>query len=331
MELPRGALVQTDGRCPDGSVAVELLSTPRWYNAALALPPVGARGCVSADALRAPEPSFLVQQDAWPLRGGEIVALGGTCDAWTVDGQAVGRDALATLLPVSARTLADAIRVRDAYEAYFGPLALHEVPISGGAFVGLPLPQALDGAAIAAAYSAERLDSPERRQRAVRWLGGALDGRPSYAHFLGADPGWSDVWADPDTIVSILGLAAGWARACPRRETAPDTCLLQLGDLAWFEGVLPDPLGHKDHYAGRCLDLRLFRDDGSRYEAWWDRADDRPGVAGGYDRELTIAFLRWVTTEQPVTTVLFGDPVAVRAVPAVRFAADHDDHVHLCF
>lgn len=330
-ELPRGALVLAEGACEDGSTRVELLSAPRWYGAALETPPMGARGCVAADALALPEQRFLVSEDAWPLRRGEVVALGGTCDAWTVDGAVIGRDALSTLQPLSPQTLADALRVRDAYQARFGPLNLADVPITGGEFVGLPLPRALDGAALAEELRRERLDTPERQQGAVRWYGGERDGRPTYAHFLGADTAWSDVWATPEMVLRVLDVAAGWASACPVAASEPERCLLQLGDLAWFDDVVPDPLGHRDHHAGRCVDVRLFRDDGSRYEAWWSRPDDREGVTGGYDRDLTIAFLRWVTTEQPATRALFGDPIARSAVPVVRFAPAHDEHIHLCF
>lgn len=329
-ELPPGSLVLSDGACADGSAAVEVLSIPIWYTAALAVPPVGARGCVAAGALGPPEDLFLVQESAWPLQAGEIVTVQGTCDAWTVRGFGLSRDALAALRPVSPRLLADATRVRDAYEAHFGPLNLASVPLSDG-FVGLPLPFALDAAAVAEERARERLDTLERQQGTLRWMGGAIDGRTAYAHFLGADSAWSDLWARPDTVIRVLELAAGWARACPRAADAPETCLLQLGDLAWFEDVVPDPLGHKDHHAGRCVDVRLFRDDGSRYEAWWNRPDDRPGVTGGYDQELTLAFLRWASAELPVTTILFGDPAARRQVPLVRPVSSHDEHIHLCF
>lgn len=330
-ELPRGALVLSDGRCADGSLAVELISTPRWYRHALDVPREGARGCVSADALRPPEAQFLVQEDAWPLRRGELVGLGGLCETWTVDGQVLSREALAALRPISPRLLAEGERVQSAYQARFGPLNLADVPIADTGFVGLPLPLALEGDEIRAAYAAEGLDTLERQQKADLWWGGEVDGRPSYAHFLGADPLWSDLWATPATIVQVLELSAAWSRACPLAATAPERCLLQVGDLAWFDDVLPDPLGHRDHHSGACVDLRLFRDDGSRYEASWNRPDDRPGVSGGYDRELTTHFLRWVTSNWRITTVLFGDPALRRAVPVVRRAPRHDDHIHLCF
>lgn len=329
-ELPRGSLVLADGACADGSVAVELLSVPLWSLAALDVPPLGARGCMAPDALRPPENQLLVQADAWPLRRGELVALGGFCESWTADGAALSRAAMGVLQPMSAEMLEDATQVRDAYEARFGPINLADLPVTGSGFVGLPLPRALSREELEAVFVKERLDTLVRRQKAVRWLGGEVEGRPSYAHFLGADPVWSDIWARPDTLVQLLDLAAGWARACPNAVAAPETCLLQLGDLAWFEDVLPDPLGHKDHHAGTCVDVRLFRDDGSRYEAWWSRPDDRPGVTGGYDRELTIAFLRWVVEAQPVTDLFIGDRVALRAVPQARWAPGHDDHIHLC-
>lgn len=328
-ELPRGALVAAEGRCPGGEVAVELLSTPRWFQSALDLPPLGARGCVAEAALRPPSERLLVQYDEWPLQLGDVLTLDGWCDAWTILGQPLRREQLRALRPVTPIMIEDATRVQRAYEAHFGPLNLAEVPISGGGYVGLPLPRALSGDELAAEHARERLDTLDRQRRAIRWTGGEIDGRPTYAHFLGGDPAWSDIWGAADTIVAMLEMAAGWARACP--SPAPERCLLQLGDLAWFDDELPDPLGHKDHHAGRCVDIRLFRSDGSRYEAWYNRPDDRPGFAPAYDQQLTIAFLDWVTTSLPVTTALFNDPVARRAVPLVRKVPEHDDHIHLCF
>lgn len=330
-ELPAGALVRGEGRCEDGSVAVSVLALPRWTSSALASPPLGARGCAPAEALSPPEGQFLVGEHAWPLRAGEVVALGGVCDAWTAYGLSLNELAMQVLRPVSARQLRDAVAVQRAYQARFGPLSLADVPLTGGDFVGLPLPTALDAAALAEEHRREGLDTPERRQRAVRWLGGPVNGRPSYAHFLGADAAYSDIWALPETLYRLFEVAEGWARACPVAATEPQRCLLQIADLAWLEDTLPDPLGHKDHHSGRCVDLRLFRDDGSRYEAWWSQPDDRPGAVGGYDQELTIAFLDWVSARSPVTMILFGDPAARRAVPTVRYAPAHDEHIHLCF
>jgi hypothetical protein len=92
--------------------------------------------------------------------------------------------------------------------------------------------------------------------------------------------------------------------------------------------VRPDPLGHEEHYTGRCVDLRLFREDGSRYEAYWNRADDRSAAVGGYSVALTEAFLTHALQSAPVEVAYFNDPAI--SVPGVEPHPGHDDHIHLC-
>ena len=102
---------------------------------------------------------------------------------------------------------------------------------------------------------------------------------------MGSDARFSDVWAEPDFIDRLVDLAESWQNWCVGNQIAQrEHCTLQIGDLAWYNDRQPDPLGHKDHFSGRCVDLRLFRNDGSRYEAYWNRPDDRVGVEGGYDQ-----------------------------------------------
>lgn len=180
---------------------------------------------------------------------------------------------------------------------------------------------------LALEYAREGLDTEARRQRAVTAWGPRLSGQPVYAHFLGADPAGADLWAQPDVILSLLQLSHDWMAWCPSALHRPaERCTLQIGDLAWFNSQRPDPLGHKDHWAGRCVDLRLFRSDGSRYEAWWNRPDDRPGVAPAYDAALTAAFVGFVRARFAVGDLFFNDP----AVPGVEPQPGHDDHLHLC-
>ena len=116
-----------------------------------------------------------------------------------------------------------------------------------------------------------------------------------------------------------------------RAFASPRSCTVQLGDLGWYSDARPDPLGHKTHFDGNCVDVRLFRDDGSRYEAGWNQSDDRLGVTGGYSQALTAAFLRYATTRHSPTTVYFNDPAVISAVEGVEAQPGHDDHIHLCF
>ena len=109
----------------------------------------------------------------------------------------------------------------------------------------------------------------------------------------------------------------------------PRSCTLQIGDLAFYSDQRPDPLGHRDHALGTCVDIRLFRQDGSRYESYYNRPDDRPGVTTGYSADLTGSFLRTAAGEARI--LYFNDPVVVVDVPAVQSSRGHDDHIHLCF
>ena len=81
------------------------------------------------------------------------------------------------------------------------------------------------------------------------------------------------------------------------------------------------------------MDLRLFRNDGSRYEAWYNRPDDRPGFeeTSPYSALLTGAFLKMAIEKQGATGVLFNDPEVIANVGNMGTAKGHDDHAHLCF
>ena len=120
------------------------------------------------------------------------------------------------------------------------------------------------------------------------------------------------------------------AATLPGAVCTPRTTV-QFGDLAWYSDKRPDPLGHKAHFEGNCVDIRLFRDDGSRYEAWWNREDDRQEASGGYSRGLTTSFLEYAYANHKPTKVYFNDPEVHAAVPGVEAQPGHDDHIHLCF
>ena len=229
--------------------------------------------------------------------------------------------------PLTADERAAALEVAAAYARLFGAaVPLGGLRVSAAGRVALPMAEELDPDAIAAEWTREQLDTPARREKATvaRGPGGA------YTHFLGTDPPGSDLWGEPWAIIGFLELAAGWQRRCAALLPPADRgrCALQVGDFSWYEDRRPDPLGHKDHRGG-CLDLRLFRTDGSQYEAWWDRPDDRPAFAaagGGYDRALTAAFVRYALDSHGVPELYFNDPAVPGAVPL----PGHDDHVHLC-
>ncbi|MDP2305621.1 MAG: hypothetical protein Q8P18_06310 [Pseudomonadota bacterium] len=295
VDLPVGSVVRaTPMQCARG-IGVEVQASHDTYGAAA---PIGARGCVAAEAVRPAD------SDTRFLKDGAVVGPEGACDAPS--------------RPIPPATLAGLTRVRDTYAELFGPLRLDELDWTDWGYVALPL-RALGAAAIEAEWAREGLSTPSRREKAVVAAG------PAYLHFLGADAPGSDIWATPATIEHVLRLAHAWSTRCG----TPD-CMLQLGDLAWYNARTPDPLGHRDHNEGTCVDIRLFRTDGGHYEAWWNRPDDRTG-AHAYDRARTTEFLAFAMANAPVSEVLFNDPAVIAAVPGVRAVKGHDDHVHMCF
>lgn len=323
-DLPHGSLVRTTpATCGEDGVVVEILSTVGWYPATRPIG-VGQRACAARSNL-APvgDAVFVALEDAGSFAAGDLlgrVTDTGQCDALTytfTDGP-VPLDALAAVRAVAPSVLAGVVTVRETYGDLFGPIGLHRVPWTDWGRVGLPLSQ-LSAEAIEAEWTRESLVTPEQRERAVVAEG------PAYTHFLGADAPGSDIWASPETVTHLLRLSRAWADTC---GDAPG-CRLSVGDLSWYNDTRPDPLGHKDH-TGACVDVRLFRTDGSRYEAWWNRPDDRTG-ATAYDRDRTVAFLKAAYASAPVTEVFFNDPAVRAAVPGVKPLKGHDDHVHLCF
>ncbi len=322
--VPRGSLLRRSPAPCDG-VAVEVLSTAGWYTVPNPAAP-GDRGCVAAPALRPlGAEAFVALRDAPGLVAGELLAAAPTCEASTVrfDDRAVPLPSLAALRAITPESLARVESVRSTYTALFGPIGLHQTPWADEGYVGLPLPDVYDTARVEAEVAREGLDTPARREKVLVAAG------PGYAHFWGADAAWSDIWARPETIIAVLRTAAGWAKACADAGGSEAQCRLQIGDLAWYDDVKPDPLGHKDHREGRCVDLRLFRTDGSAYEAWWNRPDDRSGAAA-YDAVRTTAFLRWTAENVGITEGFFNDPAVLAAVPWLKPLAGHDDHVHVC-
>jgi hypothetical protein len=331
--LATGSLVRLGPGCPTGR-GVTVISES-WHYRHPTLPPIppGKTRCVS-------------EADLAPLGGQKLIALSPAPDGegglppgtlltdltCTERGYAaaghpdLSARQLAWVRPISLLQEASILAVQATYTAHFGPISLGEIPFTDWGYVGLPLPTRLSRLQIAAEVAAEELVTATQREKVTTDLGPVRDGVPVYTHFTGADPRYSDLWARPETITALLRLAARWSEQC--QADPPASCTLQIGDLAWYADQLPDPLGHADHHQGTCADIRLFRDDGSRYEAYYSRPDDR-GRAGGYSAALTAAFLRLAAGEASV--LFFNDPAVISDVPAVRARSGHDDHIHLCF
>jgi len=292
--LPRGSVVEAAASDCGALQGVTVLRVDPWHRIPeAALAEVGASGCV--------EPASLARVDT-------------------------GSAGDALLAPVTA-----------ALEQHFGApdAALSDFVIGRTDWgrVSLPL-RYFSAEEVAAQYGPERLMTTKQREKAVVATGpAAADGTPVYLHFLGSDAPRSDVWGEPDMVAGLLALARGWFDHCVEAVSpdAPGRCTLQIGDLSWYGPARPDPLGHRPGHLGRCVDLRLFRDDGSLYEAYWNRQDDREGMAGGYSQAMNLAFLRYALSEHPVSSVYFNDPGVYSVVDGVDALGGHDDHIHLCW
>ena len=227
--------------------------------------------------------------------------------------------------------------IHQAYVRHFGSVEPIQIQVNEWGRVSLPLVKELSQAERAAEMGREFLRTPKQQERATDAIGPRRDGVPVYTHFLGSDEPRSDRWGSPDTILKLLALFDGWADHCRNvlpatiSEARPETCTVQVGDLGWYNDTTPDPLGHTDHFRGTCTDLRLFRDDESRYEAWWNQPDERPEAKGGYSRALTGAFLAFAAQHHKPSVLFFNDPELIATVPGLVASPGHDDHIHLCF
>lgn len=329
-QLPEGALLRpAPGRCANGLVSVEVLS----INPLIQLPEpasIGDRGCMAredvtplTDHVLLPHPPMpgVVSAPADMILSEELVVPCGS--------NRYGRMSAAGLSqfrPATPEMHAAVEHVRSRWPAGLGPAPM--VGVTAWGRVRLPLPLPLTDEEIVAEWARERLETLEQREKATSALGPIVDGEPLYTHFTGADVRYSDAWGQPAVVAELVALAAGWRPACLDAGGTPRTCTLQIGDLSWYNSRRPDPLGHIDHYRGTCIDLRLFRDDGSRYEAFWNQTDDRKEQTGGYSAQLTGAFLRYATQHHSLQDTFFNDPSL--NVPGVSPLTGHDDHIHLC-
>jgi len=334
-DLPRDSLVRASPsmRCAAGQGAQVVSVVPWTRRPGRPAVTAGARLCLPAEAMA---PLDLLALDV-PAPPGDAPAPGlppgtaidltaaGDCSArgvrdaegrWFDDAQLVGA------VPSTPARRATAASVRAALEPRVGPLPPGAVWVNAWGRVALPMATELDRGARAALAAAEGLDTPTRQEKVTEAWGPG----DAWSHFLGSDAQGSDRWGTPAFVVALGTLAADWRDRCATLPAVePDHCLLQVGDLSWYRAATPDPLGHRDHAAGDCVDLRLFRDDGSRYEAFWDRPDDRPGRGHRYHASLTAAFVAFALARPETRRLLLNDPAA-----GGEPARGHDDHIHLC-
>jgi hypothetical protein len=350
--LPRGSLVQhvRGLGCQEAEVAVVVRSVQHWYRESGRHPEIGSRSCISQGVLY-PVAGMQLAGIGLPPEGSvhpSALELGQyttsrmgvpTCGERTVP----MRPAMS---PLSLESLAHTRAVDRSQVALLRQLGGRPEPyrevgvtpiqtFSDWGFVSMPVIHELSSAERAKLYADEGLRSKKQRERATVAIGArAEDGGTIYTRFLGSDKPRSDRWGTPHTVRTLVSLAERWYRHCSQSlevpTARPETCTVQFGDIAWYNGTTPDPLGHTTHHEGTCVDIRLFRSDGSRYEAYWNRPDDRPGHSDGYDPQLTAAFLNFATETVAIDKLFFNDPSVIAQVPGLEARSGHDDHIHLC-
>lgn len=322
-----GSLVRDAGLRCEGGQLVELLAVDGWvrlFEGELVAPP--ARVCLPPQHLE-------------PL-GDRVLQVQSTEVAPAIrlePGTLVGCDDLDSLSPTELQAMRPMTLAQVRAHA-----RLPSSPVSEWGYVGLPLAHLLTPEEIEAEWEREGLVTDEQREKATSALGPGQP-EPIYTHFTGADPHLTDLWGQPEAVERLVHLATTWYAWCTTElaqadqragrliyGATPRTCTVQIGDLAWYGPKEPDPLGHHGHSTGWCADIRLFRTDGSRYEAWWNKPDDRPGRGHAYARNLTGAFIHHALSSGLVEELFFNDPVIVEVLEGVEAVPRHDDHIHLC-
>lgn len=294
--VPAASLVRPVADCEGGRL-VELVSPVWQYQKAGREPAaVGARACLPSEALGDLEGHRFLDQNTGAVHD---------CCAC----------ASAPERPVSPEQFGRIERVAAAYEVLWGPVNRAWIRVTEWGKVGLPLDWH-DPETIRHEELREGLVSEEQKEKAVVAHGG------NYLHFLGSDAPYSDIWGTEAFILELMRLSAAWETVCPAEGAA---CTVQFGDISYYNTERPDPLGHADHWPGTCVDIRLFRSDGSRYEAWWNQPDDREGSWTGYDQATTLAFTAFLRARDPVK-LFFNDPTDEQSD---RWRG-HDDHIHYC-
>jgi hypothetical protein len=353
--LPRASLVQSmQGMlCIDEKVAVRVRSVHHWYRVPDGDPPdLGAVGCIDKRMLH-PVSGMQLVGIGLPMEGSSVesgLELGQyttsrigvpTCGEQDVPMRpAMSPMPLESLAHTRAVDRSQVVTIR----AMGGQTTPYRVPgqtpiqtFSDWGFVSMPVVQELSEDERQQVWQDEDLLTEKQREKATVAIGARTTlGHVIYTRFLGSDARRSDRWGTPHTVRKLVDLAARWYTFCSEQlpSTVPSannvSCTIQFGDLAWYNSRQPDPLGHTTHHDGTCVDIRLFRSDGSRYEAYWNRPDDRPGWVSAYDPALTRAFLHFANENLALDALYFNDPALIESVPGLEARKGHDDHIHLC-
>jgi len=329
--VTRGALVRVlpYQDCPQQKLHVEVLSQVYFYKTGKPLLPQHQQVCVSLEDIHPaqdymlsflsppPDDSGLVQE--FPIMNWNHT---GDCFSSVLEHEEGAFDfsEINWLYAISAKTAQDVYTLQETWASQFGQWVWGRVWINDWGRVALPL-EYLSKKELTAEINKENLRTKKQKSKVTVGRG------PDWLHFLGTDPLYTDVWGSMDHIQLLVSLSTDWHAYCLKDAKVEnlDSCVLQIGDISWFNHKRPDPLGHKTHYKGRCIDLRLFRTDASRYEAYWNKKDDRKGYGFAYDPYLNSRFVDFLI-ENEMEDVLFSDHRT-----NARWAPRHNDHIHFCF
>jgi hypothetical protein len=315
--------------CPKNDISVQVISQVYFYQKGKELLQQGSKTCMPLSELK-PLDGYILYSLYPPPDDDSTLPLSvlmdwedsNDCfrDELSANDESVDFYSLRWVYAMKLEHAQTALQLEQTWNIEFGRWINGRVWVNNWGRVALPL-EYLHAVDIEREYSRERLNTKKQKTKATVAKG------PLWSHFLGTDPLYSDVWGSPRHIDQLISLSTDWNEYCMNNHlvTNKDSCLLQIGDISWFFAQYPDPLGHRTHDRGRCIDLRLFRSDASRYEAYWNKKDDRKGFDNAYDLTLNRLFIDFLW-EQDIDVVLFSDKRT-----HAKWAPRHNDHIHFCF
>jgi len=328
--LTRGSLIRMlpYQDCPAEKFRAEVLSQVYFYQNGKPLLPQYEEVCISIEDLQpaqdymlsflSPPPDDLGRVQEFPIMNWNDV---GDCFSTVLHHEEgnVHFEELHWVYAMPPQRALQTYQLQRKWEDLFGSWVWGRVWINDWNRVSLPL-EYLSQDELKDEINKENLRTKKQRSKVTVGRG------PKWLHFLGSDNLYTDVWGSIEQVQQLVSLSTKWLQHCvqdPKVEN-PESCVLQIGDISWFNSKRPDPLGHKTHYRGRCIDLRLFRKDASRYEAYWNRKDDRKGYGFAYDPYLNAKIVDFLIANN-MEDILFSD----RRTNA-RWAPRHNDHIHFC-
>lgn len=330
--VTRGALLRalSESSCSSSEIKVEVLSQVYFYQYGAELSPVGSQVCIPLSEVQPISNQVLYFLHPPPDDMGIVsdsVLLNWSYSDNCLERQIYTKEEgildYSQLMWVQVLSVENALlheRLTSKWFAEFGSWIWGRIWVNDWGRVALPLAYFVH-TELRDEYKKEKLVTSQQMSRATVAYG------PRWLHFLGTDPLFSDVWGTSEYIQQLIFLTKVWNNWCVGLDfvSNKDSCLMQIGDIAWFNPKNPDPLGHKTHDQGTCVDMRLFRSDASRYEAYWNKGDDRKGFGKAYDKRLNALFIDFMW-DQGASVILFSDKST-----HAKWAPHHNDHIHVCF